>query len=159
MTDSEPTYANFGEYIQMLRLERRLSLVKAAKRMGFSSQKLCDIEQGRRYKKKVTLNLLTSIANAYKVPIAEIIRQTSTAITHDKTVTEIVNELIPKVRFADLLADSLKTESRQYAPEIESKAVELFTTIRECRGLLSLLRKRHLKTESAEEEEETNDHV
>ena len=156
MNEAKPTYTNFGEYIKILRLERRLSLVKAAKRMGFSSQKLCDIEMGRRYKTRVTLVLLQAVAGAYKVPISEIIRHTTTAISHDKTVAEILDEAWPKSRFAELLAESLVKETTQYAPEIEQKSIELANAVKEIRGLLSLLRKRHNKSESADEKESVN---
>lgn len=152
MSDPQPAYANFGEYIKFLRLERRLSLVKASKRMGFSSQKLCDIEMGRRYKKRVTLVLLQAVAAAYKVPFGDVVKHTNLAISHDKTATEILDEVWPKTRFAELLAESLVTEARHLAPEIEEKAVELNLTVKSIRGLLSLLRKRQSKTESTEQE-------
>lgn len=157
MTEAEQTYSNFGEYIKMLRLHRRLSIVKASKRMGFSPQKLCDIEMGRRYKKRVTVILLKAVADAYKVPMAEIIRHTTTAISHDKTVTEILDEVWPKSRFSELLADSLVKECAQYAPEIETKAIELYNSVKETRGLLSLLRKRHNKIDTPVEESDSHD--
>lgn len=142
---------NFGEYIAMLRLERRLTLAKAARRMGFSSQKLCDIEKGRRYQKRISLHLASTIAKAYNVPIADIIRNTEAAVTHDKTVSELLDELWPKSRYAELVGDSLVTEARKLAPDIENKAVELSNTVKEMRGLLSLLRKRYFRSEETME--------
>lgn len=138
---------NFGEYVAMLRLERHLTLAKAARRMGFTSQKLCDIEKGRRYQKRISLSLASTIAKAYGVPISEIIRNTEAAITHDKTVSELLDELWPKSRYAELVGENLVTEARKLAPDIENRAVELSNTVKEMRGLLSLLRKRYFRSE------------
>jgi transcriptional regulator with XRE-family HTH domain len=144
---TEPV-VNFGEYVKLLRLESKLTLSQAARKMDFKPQKLCDIEAGRRYTKRISMSLVMKLSKVYNVPIAQIIRNTESALSTDKSVSELIQELAPQARLAELLTKSLVDESKTYGPEVETKAVEAYNAIRNMRVLISLMRKRHFNTES-----------
>lgn len=144
---TEPV-VNFGEYVKLLRLESKLSLSAAARKMGFKPQKLCDIEAGRRGTKRVSMTLVSKLSKTYNVPVATIIRNTESALSTDKSVSEIIQELAPLARLAELLTKSLVDESKTYGPDLETKAVETHNAVKDMRILISLMRKRHFNTET-----------
>ena len=146
MTDSQAM--SFGEYIKTLRLQKAIPLSTAARRMSMTPQKLNDIESGRRNNKRISLAIVTTVSKAYGVPLAEIIRNTETAVHTDKTVGELLQELIPGVRLAELLSKQLLDESKEFSPQGETLAIEIHNRIKEMRILVGLMRKRHFNTNS-----------
>lgn len=136
----------FGEYLKTVRLSKRLTLSKAARRMGMSPQKLSDIESGRRYQKRISLNLVTTLAKAYDISIAEIIRNTETTVHTERTTSEILAEAIPLARMCELLSQKVLDDSKTFTQEHEQVALELHTRIKDIRALLSAMRKKTLNT-------------
>jgi transcriptional regulator with XRE-family HTH domain len=135
---------SFGEYLKTVRLSQHISLTKAAKRMGMTPQKLSDIESGRRFRKQISIGLVTLAAKAYGVSIAEIIRATETAVHNERTVTELLAEAIPVARMAELLAMQNLESAKLYSHEQETLALELHKRVADLRALLAAMRRRHL---------------
>lgn len=145
MTDPPIT---LGEYLKTIRLQQGLSLTKAAKRMKMTPQKLSDIECGRRYGKNVSLKMVTTFSVAYGIPIATLIRNVETAVHTEKSVSELLLEIIPHARFAELLAKNVMNESKSFSTEHETNCIELYNKITELRALVNLMRKRQFNTDT-----------
>jgi transcriptional regulator with XRE-family HTH domain len=144
MKDEEPL--SFGEYLRMTRLSKRMTLTLAARKMGMKPQKLSDIESGRRYHTRISINLVTLASKAFDVPIAEIIRNTQTAVTNDRTVSELLQEAVPASRMTELLAKQFLDTSKTYSHELEVLAIELHNHARDVSILLATMRRRHFNT-------------
>jgi transcriptional regulator with XRE-family HTH domain len=137
----------FGEYLKTIRLSQHTTLTAAARKMGMTPQKLSDIESGRRYNTRISISLVTKVAKAYGIPVSEIIRNTETAVHNDRTVSELLTEVIPIARMAELLSKQILNVSKTYSDELESLAQEVYDRNKDLRSLLSTMRKRHFNTD------------
>lgn len=138
MNDSEPL--SFGEYIRTLRLSKQLTLARAAKRLGMRSQRLCDIESGRRFQRRVPFEFISDIALKYGVSLAEVAAAAQNAIKKDRSVSELVAEIEPNMRVAEIMADKLLDLTKSYPADVERLATDVFTRVRDSRVLFTALR-------------------
>lgn len=142
---SDQNYS-FGEYIRFLRKSKDISLKDAAKSMGMSSQLLCDFEAGRKGKRYVSIEMVRKVSTAYGVPIAEIIKATEAAVSNERSLSDVMREMIPAIRLAELLSKKMMDMSSQYSKEIEDTATELNTYIQNIRILTNILNKKQVNT-------------
>lgn len=138
MRDSEPL--SFGEYIRTLRLSKGLTLAKAARRLGMRSQRLCDIEAGRRFQRSVPLEFISKIASSYGTTLAEVAAAAQSAFKKDRSVSELVTEIEPNMRVAEIMATKLVELCRSYPPEAEQLATDVRERVRDSRVLFTALR-------------------
>jgi transcriptional regulator with XRE-family HTH domain len=133
---------SFGEYIRARRLEKGLSLTDAAELMGMKVQKLCDIESGRRYHTRTSLDLVQKASKAFGIPIAQIVASVQTTMKVTQSTAEVLTELAPTVRMVELISDKLAHMSKTYPPEFEELTTELCSHIKNIKMLTKLLQNR-----------------
>lgn len=139
MSREEPI--GFGEYIKTLRLSKHISLTRAAKRMNMTTQRLCDIESGRRFAKSVPLDFVANVSKAYGVSLVEVAQAAENAMRTEKTVAELVTEIVPTLRMAEMLAQQMVEQSKTYPPAMEKLAENILTRVGEAKTLFSAIRK------------------
>jgi len=123
----------FGDYILNLRLAAQQSLTDAARDLGMSPQRLCDIEQGRRVFKHPPLELLRNISVLYKHPFASLVANTEFFQYEKQIVSDLLADLDPLTRELEHKAVAMLVEARQYTPEMEaicSEAVALTQSLK-----------------------------
>lgn len=138
----------FGEYVRELRLTRGMSQAQAARLIKVKPQKLADIESGRRHNKNVPIDLVQKFSEVYRVPIADIIRATAAPVVIRRTLTQIMVELEPAARLAELICEQLVKRCASYSAEDERMAVELFTHVKNVRLLITAVKYRQVTTKT-----------
>ena len=116
--------------------------------MEMPAQKLCDIESGRRFHKRVSLELVQKVSRAFKIPVAEIFDKVQTTLTVSQDTGDVLAELVPIVKMTELLSERLKTRTTTYSQEDEELANELYRHIRKVKMLVTLLQRRGLEMTS-----------
>jgi transcriptional regulator with XRE-family HTH domain len=138
---------NFGEYIRILRLSKHLSLSDAARKLKMKPQRLCDIESGRRLNRKVPMELVMNLAKLYSIPVADIAANIESAVQADKTASELMEEIQPNIRMAELMVVQLVELCKTYPSELERLATETAKYVKNTRLLIFAMRKRYFNTE------------
>lgn len=136
---------HFGEYLKMVRLGKKLSVVNAAKKLGMKPQKLSDIESGRRYTKRISFDLIQKLSQVYQISVADLSKHLSAAVNTERTAMDILQELIPAARMTELLADRFVTLAPQYSVELTGLSAELAKYARDTRVLLMLMQRNHFR--------------
>ncbi len=144
---SESTNYSFGGYIRTLRESKSLSLTNAAKKMDMTVRNLCDIESGRRNKRFVSIELVQKVSKAYDTSIADIIRNTQTAVHNNRTMMDVMTELLPATRLAELVSKKIVDMSSDFPKEFEDLATELLGYVQNIKVLVALINNRHLTVE------------
>lgn len=112
----------FGQYIKLLREAKQLSQREAAIQLGMTPQKLCDIEQGRRYFQQPPYALLRKVAAVYEHPYANLVTN-SEFFTYEKSViSELLADIEPLTDNMVAISLEMLLEAKQYTPEMESAA-------------------------------------
>ena len=115
----------FGEYIHRLREAKRMTLAHAARELGMTPQKLCDIEQGRRnFQKQPSIEKLQKFAAVYDHPLSNLITNTEFFQYEKSIINELIVEIEPVSAEMENKALEMLVEARQYTPEMESLACE-----------------------------------
>lgn len=137
--DIDKEFYTFGEYVRKLRRERRFTLQEAAKMMGVTTQKLCDIESGRKYHKRINIDLLNAVSKAFGVPVAEIFSVVQTTLKVATTTKEVLAELLPLTIYSEMLSSKLKDECATYSIELEKLSSELALNVKKVKMLVGLI--------------------
>lgn len=115
----------FGQYIQKLREAKGLSLTDAARELGITPQRLCDIEKGRKnFQKQPKTDFLRNIAAVYDHPFANLVANTEYFQYEKSIVTDLLAELEPLSIELDQKVLEMLIEARQYTPEMETLAAD-----------------------------------
>jgi len=136
---------HFGDYICKLRLAADFSLTDAARDLGMSPQRLCDMEQGRRVFKHPPLELLRNISAIYKHPFASIVANTEFFQYEKQIVSALLSDLDPLTRELEQKAVAMLVESRQYTPEMEALCSEAVALTQALKMALMLAKTRFSK--------------
>lgn len=136
----------FGEYISKLREAKAYSLTYAARELGMTPQRLCDIEQGRRnFKRHPPLDLLKKMAAVYDHPYTNLISNTE-FFTYEKIlISDLLDDLEPLAKELETKALEMVVEAKQYTPEMEALAGETHTLTQNLKMGLMLAKARHSK--------------
>ena len=136
----------FGEYIQRLREAADMSLTYAASELGMSPQRLCDIEQGRRYITKLpTLALLKKIAALYEHPYASLVTNTEFFQAEKGIISDLLANLEPVTSKLESNALAMVVEAKQYTPELEELTKEAHRLTQDLKLCLLLAKTRFAK--------------
>lgn len=112
----------FGQYIRSLRLAKELSVAKAAKELGLTSQKLCDIESGRRNFVHPPFELMKKVAAVYDHPYANLVANAE-FFAYEKTIIgELLGNIEPLTEKLESKTIEMVIEAKQYTPEMEALA-------------------------------------
>jgi len=134
----------FGEYIQRLREAKNYSLTYAARELGLTPQRLCDIEQGRRnFKRHPPLDLLKRLATVYDHPYTNLISNTEYFVYEKVLITDLLDDLEPVVKALETKALEILVEAKQYTPEMEGLATETHKLSQDLKMGLMLAKARH----------------
>lgn len=136
--------SHLGEYLRELRLTRKMTLSLAARRMKMKPQKLCDIEAGRRHNTNMPIEMVMAFAKVYGVKTADIVANIETVVQTAKTVAELLMELQPNIRMAEMLAKQLFELSKTYPPQVESAATDLYKYVKNSSSLVFAINKRYV---------------
>jgi len=134
----------FGEYIQKLREAKAYSLTFAARELGMTPQRLCDIEQGRRnYKRHPPLDLLRKMATVYDHPYSNLITNTE-FFTYEKVIiSDMISDLEPVANALEKKVLEMVVEAKSYTPEMEVLSGEALHLSQELKMGLMLAKARH----------------
>lgn len=141
----------FGEYISKLREAKAYSLTHAARELGMTPQRLCDIEQGRRnFKRHPPLELLKRIAAVYDHPYTNLISNTE-FFTYEKIIiSDLLDDLEPVAKSLESKALEMVVEAKQYTPEMEALAGEALKLTQDLKMGLMLAKAKHSKVTRAQ---------
>lgn len=115
----------FGEYILNLREAKSLSLTRAARELGITPQRLCDMEQGRRnFKRKPPADLLKRIAAVYDHPYTNLVENTEFFQYEKSLLCELLADIEPVSEELTSKAVAMLVEAKHYTPEMEAMAGE-----------------------------------
>ncbi len=124
----------FGEYVKVLREAKGLTITLAAKELGMSPQKLCDIEQSRRnFSKHPPAPLLRKMAAVYDHPFANLVLNTEFFHYEKTIVDDLFREFEPVLKQLDRITLDMHVEAKQYTPEMEGltgKAQDLVSALK-----------------------------
>lgn len=134
----------FGEYIQKLRLAKGLSLTDAARALKMPPQRLCDIEQGRRYfVRPPSMQVLKKIALVYDHPIAHLVTNTEFFQYEKSLIHDLLAALEPIAKNLENKALEMVIEAKQYTPEMEGLATETHGLTQDLRAAILLAKSRY----------------
>jgi len=115
----------FGDYLQKLREAKSYTLKDAARELGISPQRLCDLEQGRRnFTKPPPLILLRKIAALYDHPFVNLVTNTEFFQYEKSVITDLLQDLEPLASQLEAKTLEMLVEAKQYTPEMEAQAAE-----------------------------------
>lgn len=115
----------FGEYILKLREAKDMSAKLAARELGITPQRLCDMEQGRRnFKRKPPMELLRRIAAVYDHPFTSLLENCEFFQHETNIINELITELEPVSQNLNSRAFEMVVEAKRYTPEMEALAQE-----------------------------------
>lgn len=141
----------FGEYVQSLRMAKNLSLSEAARELQISPQRLCDIEQGRRYfTRPPPLSVLKKIALVYDHPIAHLVTNTEFFQYEKSLIHDLLASLEPIAKNLENKALEMVIEAKQYTPEMESLATESHALTQDLRAAILVAKSRYLRVQRSE---------
>lgn len=135
----------FGDYIMKLRESVGMSQAHAARELGMSAQRLCDIERGRRNFVRPPTQLLKKIALVYDHPFSSLL-QNSEFFTYEKSIiTDLLTDIEPAIKTLEQKTMEMAVEARQYTPEMEALATEAMRLTRELQLSIAVVKKRFSK--------------
>ncbi len=140
----------FGEYVKKLRADKGWSLSHAAKRMGLPAQKLCDIEAGRRYHTRISIDLVQKVSIAFEVSISEVIKSIKSTMSVKRSTEDVLAELLPESKMVEMLADKMVEACSTFPKELEDMAVELRDHVQNIRILVALIQNRKVVLQKEE---------
>lgn len=137
----------FGEYIQNLRIVKGYNLTTAAKELGITPQRLCDIEAGRRhFTKNPPLELLKKIAVVYDHPFTNLVTNTEFFTYEKSIIADLLATIEPVSENIERNALEMLVEAKQYTPEMEALAIDAFALSGDLKTALALAKARFTKS-------------
>lgn len=128
-----------GKYLRDARERLGLSQSEAAKLLGFPGQKLCGIELGKRFVKRLTLASALRFSQVYRIPLRAIAENMLENGHYTKLAGQLIDEMVDIIAKAEDLSTKLVDMSMLYADDMEQSARELHSHVAVSRGLLVLL--------------------
>lgn len=128
-----------GKYLRDVRERLGLSQTEAAKLLGFPGQKLCGIELGRRFVKRLTLASALRFSEVYKIPLRTLADKMLENGHHSKNASELIEEIVLATIKAENQAAALIELSMAYSDELEQAARELHSHVAVSRGFAALI--------------------
>lgn len=141
---------DFGAYIQKLREEKGLPLAEAARQLGLTPQRLCDMEAGRRnFLKPPPLQLLKNMSVVYDHPYAQLVSNTGYFQFEKTIVHDLLGDLEPIAAKLEKGALDMLIEARQYTPEMEVMARDAVAYCQDLKAAILLAKTRYSKGASS----------
>ena len=141
---------NFGDYMVELREAKGWTLEQAARELGISPQRLCDIEKGRRnFVRRPPLKFLRLVAEAYEHPFHHLVSQTEVFYYEKQLFTAFVEDIAPLLERLDRSALANKIEARDYTPELSAGMDKLYEDLQELKATFLAAKQRFGKLPKA----------
>lgn len=133
----------FGEYIFNLREAKKMPLNVAARELGITPQRLCDMEQGRRnFKRKPSNELLRRIALVYDHPFTNLVENSEFFEYEKSLLTELLADIEPVSEQLNEKALAMVIEAKRYTPEMEVMAQETMRLAQSLKVALRVVKSR-----------------
>jgi len=127
-------------------MDRGLNQTEAANLMGINNHRLCDIESGRRFSKRVSTDIVQRVSLAFNVPTSEVLKSIQTVMHISQSTEEVLFELMPLLKSVELTANRLVLMSSSMPQEYEDTAKCLHEDVKKAQILTKLVMNRNFPT-------------